>query len=260
MLTVTEQNYFAPHIMKTYWSVSQFKAFDKCEAAALAEVECRYQREETTALLVGSYVDAYFSDELERFTDEHPEIFNKRTGELKADYQRADEVIAAINKQPALVDYLTGEKQVIRTAELFGVPWKIKMDVYLPDERIVDLKVVKDFDTIYEDGFGRRDWIAYWGYDIQGAVYQKIEQLSSGRSEPLPFYIVAATKERIPDVALIHIQQYVLDNALKVVESKIDRFDLIKEGMIDPDRCGHCEYCKRTKVILGAEEYEMEGV
>ena len=68
---------------------------------------------------------------------------------------------------------------------------------------------------------------------------------------------MAATKEKIPDVALIHIPQHILDAALKVVESKIDKFDLVKQGYIDPDRCEKCDYCKRTKVITRAVEYEF---
>lgn len=257
-MTVTKSNYFQPHIMKQYWSVSQFKAFDKCEAAAMAELNGEYEREETTALLVGAYVDAYFSDELEQFFEEHPNVFNSRTGELKADYRHADDIIATINKQPLMMDYLTGEKQVIRTAELFGVHWKIKMDVLLPGERIVDLKIIKDFGKTYEDGFGFRDWVQYWGYDIQGAIYQKVEQLSSGNSKPLPFYLAVATKEKTPDVKLLHIPQHILDAALKIVESKIDRFDLVKIGEIKPRRCEQCDYCKRTKLLTEPEEYEIE--
>ena len=256
---VTNENYFSSTIMNTYWSVSQFKAFDQCEARALAELRGEYQREETTALLVGSYVDAYFSDELDFFYNEHPEVFNSRTGELKADYRHADEVIAAINRQPVMEDFLTGQKQVIRTGMLFGVPWKIKMDVYLPDARIVDLKVMKDFNRQYKEGAGMVDWVQYWGYDIQGAIYQKIEQQSSGRKRPLPFYLAAATKEKVPDVALIEIPQYVLDAALKTVEAKIDRFDLIKTGEIPPARCERCDYCKATRRITEPKVYVMEA-
>lgn len=257
---LTNENYFSIEANKYYWSKSQFASFQRCEAAAMAEVQGRYQREETTSLLVGSYVDAYYSDELDLFFEEHPDVFNKRTGELKADYRHADEIIATINQQPVMTDFMAGKKQEIRTAELFGVPWKIKMDFYLPDERIVDLKIMKDFDSVYNERIGtRQDWIAAWGYDIQGAVYQRIEQLSAGRSEPLPFYILAATKEKVPDIALIHIPQHYLDAALKIVESKIDRFDLIKAGVIAPDRCGSCEFCRRTKVITSPEEYEMLG-
>ena len=199
MVEVTNENYYYNTTQREYWSVSQFKAFDYCEAAAMADIKGEYRREETTSLLVGSYVDAFFSGELEGFRDWHPEIYKRNSDELRAEYRHADEIIDRIEAQPVLMDYLTGNTQDIRTAELFGVPWKIKMDVYRPDERIVDLKVVKDFEDIYKEGFGRVSWIQYWGYDIQGAVYQKVEQLSSGRKKPLPFYIVAATKEKIPD-------------------------------------------------------------
>ena len=60
-----------------YMSVSQFKAFAKCEASALAEIKGKYTREKTTALLVGSYVDSYFEGTLANFIRENPEIFKK---------------------------------------------------------------------------------------------------------------------------------------------------------------------------------------
>ena len=256
-MQLNNSNYFSTAAMTEYWSVSQFKAFDKCEAAALAELRGEYGQKYTTALLVGSYVDAYFSDELEDFYIEHPEVYNSRTGLLKADFRAADDVIWALERQPVMMQYMSGERQAIKTAELFGVPWKIKMDFY-DGEKIVDLKVVRNFEPIYEEGFGMRSWIEYWGYDIQGAIYQKVEQLSSGRKTPLPFYLAAATKEDPPDVKLIQIPQHVLDTALKVVESKIDRFDLVKTGEIPSERCEKCAYCRRTKVINGPEEYEVE--
>jgi len=156
-----------------------------------------------------------------------------------------------------MTDYLTGETQKIMTAELFGVPWKIKLDVHGGD-RLVDLKVVKDFESIYQEGYGRRSWVEFWGYDIQGALYQRVEQISSGRSEPLPFYLVAITKEKTPDFAVMQLPQHILDTALKVVEAKIERFDLIKSGEVDPIRCGHCDYCKSTKILTAPEIYDNE--
>ena len=263
-MTLTNDNYFTPEAMRHYWSVSQFKAFAKCEACGLAEARGQYQREPSTALLVGSYVDAYFTGDkgaLGRFALEHPEIF-KKDGSLKADYFHAEKMINAVECQPLMMEYLQGETQVIKTAELFGVPWKIKMDVYQsvgPDKRIVDLKTTKDFADIYETGFGYRSWIEAFGYDVQGAIYQKVEQISSGRSKPLPFYIVAVTKEKVPDVAVIQIPQHVLDTALKVVESKIDRFDLVKNGEIEPNRCETCEFCRMTKILMEPSVYEVEA-
>ena len=257
MISLTNTNYHTIQANKDYWSVSLFKAFDKCEACGLAMVRGEYEQEKTTSLMVGSYVDSYVAGEYNEFVTEHPEIFNSRTGELKADYRKADELIRIIENQPLMVDYLTGEKQVIMSAELFDVPWKIKIDVH-GGNRIVDLKVVKDFEPMYKEGFGRVSWVEYWGYDIQGAVYQKIEQLYSGRTEPLPFYLVAVTKEKIPNFDVIQIPQHYLDTALKVVESKIDRFDLIKSGDIEPVRCEKCDYCKLTKRLTTPSVFEIE--
>ena len=256
MIELTADNYFSTEANMDYWSVSQFKAFNKCEACGLAEARGEYEREKTSALLVGSYVDEAFTGNLGAFAYQHPEIFNSRTGALKADYKHAETMIEAVKRQPMMMDFLRGERQVIMSAELFDVPWKIKIDVHGGD-KIVDLKTVKDFGDVYEDGFGRRNWVEYWGYDIQGAIYQRIEQLASGRTEPLPFYIVAVTKEKVPDVAVIHIPQHVLDTALNVVGAKIDKFDLMKHGELPVEHCGVCDYCRQSKVLTEPVEYEL---
>lgn len=257
MLQLNSKNYFSPEAMRDYWSVSQFKEFDRCEAAGLASVRGDYVREQTDALLIGSYVDAYFSGELDEFIKVNGDKMFKKNGELLAKFTHANEIIDRVEADPLMMEYLTGEKQVIRSEELFGVPWKIKIDV-LGEDRIVDLKCVKDFEPIYKDGFGRMSWIEYWGYDIQGAIYQRIEQMTSGRFEPLPFYIVAVTKEKVPDIAVIQIPQPVLDTALQLVDAKILRYDLIKQGDVDPIRCGHCDYCKMSKRLTEPEVFQIE--
>lgn len=256
-MKLTNSNYFTTEAQKEFWSVSQFKAFDNCEAGAMAELSGEYERELTDSLLIGSYVDAYFSDEMDEFVGEHSEVMFKKNGELYAKYEKANEVVDRIKRDSLMVEFLSGEKQVVRTGELFGVDWKIKIDV-LHDDKIVDLKIVKDFGSVYKDGFGYRPWIEAWGYDIQGAIYQKIEQISSGRKDPLPFYIVAATKEKTPDIDIIQIPQHILDAALKVVENKIDHFDLVKGEDIEPKRCEVCDYCKSTKVIKAPRIYEID--
>lgn len=257
MMKLTSSNYFSKEAQKTFWSVSQFKSFDNCEAQGLAEALGEYTRPETDALLVGSYVDAYFAGELDEFFGQYGDVMYKKNGELLAKYSHANDIIERIEEDKLMMEFLKGEAQVIRTGELFGVDWKIKIDV-LHEDKIVDLKIVKDFGSVYKDGFGFRPWVETWGYDIQGAVYQRIEQISSGRPEPLPFYIVAATKEKVPDIDIIQIPQHVLDAALKVVESKIDGFDLVKSGELNPKRCGVCDYCKATKVLTEPRIYEIE--
>lgn len=256
-MTLTSSNYYSLEANVAHWSVSQYKAFDKCEAAGLAQVRGEYVREETDALLMGKYVDAYFSGESEDFFREYGDIMYKRDGTLYAKYERCNTAIDAVERQPKMLEFLEGDKQVIMTADLFGVSWKIKMDVF-NGERIVDFKCMKDFAPIYVEGSGRVSWVEAWGYDIQGAIYQKVVELNTGKR--VPFYLDAVTKEPVPDVALIQIPQYTLDTALKIVEAKIDRFDLVKLGEIEPKRCGKCEWCKQSKILTAPTIYESEGM
>lgn len=260
MMSLTKYNYHSQEANRSYWSASLFKAFNKCEAAGLAQVTGEYVPELTDSLLIGSYVDAYFSgaEEFREFREEYGDrLISKRGGGLLAKFQQAETMINRVKDDPLMMDYLAGDHQVIMTADLFGVPWKAKFDVYSED-RIVDLKTVRDFSGVYEKGYGWRSWVEAWGYDIQGALYQRIEQLTTGRAEPLPFYLAAVTKERVPDIKIVQIPQHILDGALGLVEAKIERFDLIKSGEVEPIRCETCDYCKATKVLTGPEIYEIE--
>ena len=74
-MKLTNDNYFSKEANLEYMSVSQFKAFEKCEAAAFAEIKGEWKRPKTTSLLVGSYVDAYFEGTIDKFQKENPEIF-----------------------------------------------------------------------------------------------------------------------------------------------------------------------------------------
>lgn len=254
MISLTSSNYHSTEANKDFWSVSLFKAFDICEAAGLAQIMGEYEREETDSLLIGSYVDAYFSGELDEFFSVNGDKMFKKNGELLAKFAHANEIIDRVEADPLMMEYLAGDKQTIMTAEIFGVPWKVKIDVF-NGERIVDLKCVKDFQDIFDKGYGYRSWIEYWGYDVQGAIYQKVVELKTGKR--LPFYVAAVTKEKIPDVKVIHIPQHILDGALGMVDAKIERFDMIKSGEVEPKRCEQCDYCKRTKVLRAPEEYEI---
>ena len=256
-MELNNENYYSLEAGRNYWSVSQFKSFNKCEACGLAECHGYYERPETDALLIGSYVDAYFSGEFEEFQEERGSQMFKRNGEILAKFAHANDMIERVESDPLMLDYLTGEHQTIMSAKLFGIEWKAKFDVY-NEQRIVDLKTTKDFNDVYDPDYGWRSWIEYYGYDIQGAIYTRIEQAVTGRSEPLPFYIAAITKERVPDIKVIHIPEHVLDAAFKMVEAKIDRFDLIKKGEVEPVRCEKCDYCKSTKILTEPEEYELK--
>lgn len=249
MLKLTSDNYYSQEANMEYMSASQFKAFQSCEAAALAELKGEYEREMTAALLVGSYVDAFFEGKINQFRVLHPEIFTK-AGTLKSEYIQAEKIINRVQQDAEFMRYMAGEKQVIMTAELEGIPFKIKIDSYHAGQMIVDLKCMKDFEPVYVKGKGRQNFILAWGYDIQGAIYQKVEK------NRLPFYIAAATKEKVTDIDVFEIPQEYLDLAYENVRQYAMRYQAIKQGIITPVRCEKCDYCKITKRITSAKNME----
>lgn len=257
-MKLTNENYFDLDNQMKYWGVSQFKSFAKCEASGLAEVTGLYEREKTSALLVGSYVDAHFEGSLDLFKANNPALF-KRDGNLKSDYIKAEDIINRIERDEFFMKYMSGEKQVIQTGELFGVPWKTKIDSYHAGKAIVDLKIMRDMEDVYAKEYGWRSFIEAWGYDIQAMIYQRVEAQYSGTGELLPFYLAVATKEKVTDIAVIKIPQEILDTAYHIVEAQIERFDMIKHGEIEPIRCEKCDYCKSTKVLKEVITYEGIG-
>ena len=258
-MTITNENYFSQEAQMKYIGSSQFKAFDRCEAGALAEIKGEYEREKTTSLLVGSYVDAHFEGTLDLFKAKNPEIFT-RSGDLKSEYKKAENIIQRIERDRLFTEFMSGEKQVIKTGEIEGVPVKIKMDSYFPGDKIVDLKIMKDFAPVYVEGKGRLNFIEAWGYDIQGAIYREVVRQNTG--ETLPFVIAAATKENETDIELINVDSAALDVALDIVKDNIKHFDDVKKAKVQPARCEHCDYCKFTKrlsKIMTLEELNAYG-
>ena len=251
-MKLTDDNYFSQEANMEYFGASQFKSFLKCEAEALAELRGEIERPASKALMIGSYVDAHFAGEMEQFTENHPEIFNSRTGELKADYRQADKLIARAEKDEMFMDYMSGDKQVIMTGEIHGYPFKIKVDS-LHDDKIVDLKCMRDMKPIFKDD-ERKTFIDAWQYDIQGYIYQQVVAQNVGTE--LPFYLAVVTKEEHPDLAIIEIPQWRLNSVDAIIDHYIDHFAAVKEGTEQPIRCGRCGYCRDTKKLTKVTTYE----
>lgn len=247
------ENYYSSVANYEFMSVSQFKDFVgtygkvACEAQALAKLKGTWVEEKSTALLVGGYCDAYFEGTLDEYKMANPQIF-KGDGGLKAEYLHADNLIRRIERDQYFMRTLSGQKQIIMTGVIGGVKWKIKMDSYLPDIAIVDLKIVESIHKLkWVPDIGYLDFIRYWGYDIQGAIYQEVVYQNTGKK--LPFYISAATKEKVPRIEVIQVPQSVLTDALKGVEMALPHVLDVKYGRIKPIRCGLCDYCAETHVI-----------
>lgn len=255
-MQLTSENYYSQEANEEYMSVSQFKDFNGthgkhgCEFQALEKIKGRWEQKKTDALLIGSYVDSYFEGTLDKFKKETTELFTQN-GELYAKYKHADEIIKRIERDPYFMKCMSGKKQVIMTGELFGTKWKIKMDSYIPDVAIVDLKVVKAVDgpnaVNWVRDSGIMPWYVYWGYDIQGAIYQEIVRQNTGKR--LPFCIAAASKEEEPSIRVIRLEQNLLNEAYSIVESQMPRVLLVKNGETNPDRCEICDCCRHTRVL-----------
>ena len=246
-MILTNENYYTSEVNKEYMSVSQYKDFQKCEAMALASLRGEWERPMTTALLVGSYIDAWFEGTLEEFCKAHPEIYTK-TGKLKADFVQAEEIIAFLQKDPMFMRYMAGKKQIIMTAELFGTKWKIKIDSYHPD-KIVDLKVMRSMERIMGKSF-----VEYWGYDLQMAIYAAVE----GRD--IATYLAVVTKQDPPDKEIISVPRWRRLELLEDVKKNMPRILAVKSGEIPPTRCGVCEYCRATKMLTEPIDFEMVGL
>ena len=253
MMKLNNNNYYSDKANQEFISVSQYKdffgtlAFKGCEAQALAKIRGEYKEEPSTALLVGSYVDSYFEGTLEDFKTNHPEIL-KKDGTLKAEYIKADTMIDRCKRDKKFMQYMSGEKQVIMTAEIFGTMWKIKMDSYIPDKAIIDLKTVDDmYKSIYTKDSGKLNFIQARGYDFQLAINQKVVEANTGKR--LPCYIAAVDKKEKPAIEIIALSQGELDGTLAGLQIGIERIKKLKSGEVQPDKCKRCDYCKETKII-----------
>lgn len=246
-MILTNDNYYSAEANREYFSVSQYKAFQRCEAAAMAQIAGEWEPPKTTALMVGSYIDSWFEGTLDEFTAAHPEIY-KKDGSLKADFIQAEELIAFVQQDPLFMRYMSGKKQIILTAELFGSKWKIKIDSYHPD-KIVDLKVMRSMERIMGKSF-----VEHWGYDLQMAIYAAVE----GRD--LVTYLAVVTKQDPPDKEIISIPRWRRVELLDEVERSMPRLLAVKSGRIPPHRCGVCEYCRKTKILEEPVDFELVGL
>lgn len=250
---LTKDNYYSEEANRRYMSFHQYLSFaggmlvEGCEERAIKELNGEWKDPERLAFKVGSYVDSYFEGTLDKFKEENPDCFTTK-GELKAPYKQAEIMIARCEADEYFMKTMSGEKQVIMTGYWAGCDWKIKMDSYIPHVAIVDLKTSADIHKAWRvRDFGYCSFIEAFCYDQQLAIYQKIVEINTG--EKLPCYISVVTKSDHPEIAVVNIDQYTLDNALNTVEMKMQSVLQAKNGEVTPIRCEHCDYCKATHVI-----------
>lgn len=239
-----------------YMSVSQYHSFfgsptyPGCEAMTMATLNGKWERKVSDAMLVGSYVDEYFSGDLMQFKLDHPDIFTLK-GDLKASFKKAEEIIKVAEADTLFLKYIKGEgeQQLIVTGEIGGVLWKGKLDNLYRGKAIIDLKVVASIrDKIWNPQTKEKEtFIEAYGYIDQAAVYQELYFQMSG--ERLPVFIAAITKEDYPDKEIIQIPELMMQQALEQIKSKAGYYKSIKDGIYPPVHCGICDYCRSVKKL-----------
>lgn len=258
----SNEGYYGTDANMRYMSASQIKSFigtpgiPACEERAVMEAQGRWTRPESKALTIGSYIDVMLTgteDEQHEFRESHPEMISSRgptKGQLKAEYRAANDMIsrafADADNGGIFMRALTGKRQHVVTGIIGGHEFKGRLDV-LGDGFITDLKTVESVNRrYYNDGYF--DFISWWGYDLQGAIYQELVYQETGNQ--LPFYIACISKQTPCDIDLLQVPQDRLDEAFgRLTKDVLDRIAALKNGEEKPRRCGHCDWCRMTKVI-----------
>ena len=250
---LTEDNYYSVDADREYCSSSQLKSFKQCEARTMAVLNGTYTEEKSDALIFGSLVDALWENggNLEEYAKDHPELFSSRgatKGQLLAKYQKAVECYERTKRDELFSQFMSGDHQTIMVGEINGLPFKAKLDSYHPGRAIVDLKTTKSItQPFYVADTGHVSFVEKFDYFIQLAIYQELVYQTTGKR--LPCFIAAVSKEETPDIEIIYIDDDKLKEALQEVKQIIPSIRMLKDGEVEPIRCGHCEYCRSTKVL-----------
>lgn len=252
-MILTKENYHSVEAKKEYMSASRYKDFCgslgiiPCESRAMAMLRGDWVEQPTAAMIVSSYVDNHFSGTLDIFKAQHPDIFTAKN-ELKSPFKHANDIISRVERDPYFMKYMSGEKQVIMTAELFGMKWSIMIDSFIMDLAIVDLKIMADLNkSHWVKDYGHMSFVSYYGYLEQSAIYQAVVEKNIGKL--LPFFIAAASKEDCPNLEIIGFNQEDFTDIMTLIERNCIRVKNLRDGELEPDKCEQCDWCRTTKVL-----------
>ena len=260
MMELTKANYHGNAANLEFMSRGQYKNFLDCEAKQMATLNGAWVEPTSIPLEVGQYVHTWNDGTRREFISEHPSMFTKAST-LKKEYQVADQMIECLERDSFVLYCLEGEKENIITFEMFGCWWKVMLDVQNNERRrIVDLKTTKSITEKVWNGEIRKkvSFVEAYQYPLQMSIYTEGERISELR-EPgdwSEFLIVAASKEKSPDKAIINMTDHArLVAELAQVEVNMPRIIQVKAGEVEPIRCENCSYCRETKTLTKAIHY-----
>ncbi|CAH1058809.1 PD-(D/E)XK nuclease-like domain-containing protein [Paenibacillus pseudetheri] len=266
-MELNKSNYFSQEANRHYMSVSQFKSFlpsyGGCEAQAMATINGEYVRPPVTAFMEGHYVHAWNEGTLDEFKADNPDLYastGKTAGQLKANFKHCNKMIEVLENDPLVMKALAGEKEVIMTVVMFGIPWKVMLDSYQTGVLFSDLKALKEIDGKFWNREAQvyENFLEHYGYILQMSVYAEAERLKKGRKEGdwlLP-HMVVVTKQDPPDHEIIYFDYDAIAAHLRIVGNHIERVKAVKSGKVEPVACGKCDYCRSVKKITRIKHFQ----
>lgn len=270
---LTAENYHSNEANKLFMSCSQYKSFISCEASAMNDLNKPDDEDEAKHFLLGKY--GHKAAENGKHIEYLMKNFGKfqnagligKKGTANAEIRQFDEtIIPLMQNDSAIQAVLTGEKEVIITFDLFGIKWKAQIDVLnLENSFFCDLKFMRDTKKQYNERVGYyQNFIEFWGYDLQIAIYSYGIKQFYNLMDYLLSSIVCITKEKVPkrliltgfNEELINEKLFTGDNA---VQNNIDRIIMVKNGELEPNNCGDCDFCRKTMKTQIMNWWELDG-
>lgn len=264
MIELTQENYYED---KTYLTNSRLKKYQQCQAKALAIDNGEWvEYKDETPLLLGNYVHSYFesTEAHKHFITENEEKILAKTGKnkgnLKAAFVIGEKMIESLKNDDGFNNLYHGysdddvRKEMIVFGEIEGVPIKGKLDsVNISRNYFVDLKTMKSiYSEEWSEVLRKRvpaavNNILGFGYHGQLSLYRELLKQNTGQ-EFRP-YIIAVSKENIPDKDILKIDDEWLDDGLNKLKTDIVETWAVIQGDKKPKKCGRCDYCRNQKKL-----------
>lgn len=264
---LNKENYYTNEMAKRYMFNSVYQDFLKCEANALFNLENPVlDIEPATPLLVGNYVHSYFEsvESHENFVERYSQfkddlgkvkdLIHTKKG-LRSEFQTAENMIKRLDDDNLFQYFYNDEdceKESIVTGNMFGVPWKGKIDsLNVKKGYFCDIKTVDDLNKKHWS-VDDHQWVSFFKarhYATQMGMYKKM--LQTMYHKPFACYVFAVDKTKGNGLTAIEVPFEDMTEAVASVEEHLPRVVQVKKHEADPTRCEHCEYCKSTRKLTG---------
>ena len=216
---------------KDHLSYSAYHWMKQCEAKQVAIDKGEWEIKPSTAMLNGQLFEALLCGQ------EPPEGTLKKNGEPYAWASDTIELAERMKQDKLVQAFLQGQQQVHMTID----NW-----VSIPDiidnqnKRVVDIKLVRDFESRYVEEYGCRvPFYAERNYYLQLAL----PALELGYEA----YLLAGTSESPGNFAIFHLPEANLLTALEDAKHNEKHLLAVRREEIEPTRCEKCDYCRATQ-------------